>query len=121
MDVWNLPGGGVESGELPTEAVIRETEEETGLAVAIERLSGVYGKHDKDEVVFAFVCRVVGGRLRVTDEADESAYFRIADLPLNTIPKHVERIHDAVKHTPPVFRRQDAPSTRVFLEELAYD
>jgi 8-oxo-dGTP pyrophosphatase MutT (NUDIX family) len=31
MDLWNLPGGGVESGELPTEAVIREVKEETGL------------------------------------------------------------------------------------------
>jgi 8-oxo-dGTP pyrophosphatase MutT (NUDIX family) len=26
-DMWNLPGGGVESGELPTEAVVRETKE----------------------------------------------------------------------------------------------
>ncbi len=43
MDAWNLPGGGVESGEMPTEAVIRETLEETGLHVAIERLVGVYG------------------------------------------------------------------------------
>jgi 8-oxo-dGTP pyrophosphatase MutT (NUDIX family) len=30
LDLWNLPGGGVQSGELPTEAVIRETQEETG-------------------------------------------------------------------------------------------
>lgn len=30
FDVWNLPGGGVENGELPTEAVIREVREETG-------------------------------------------------------------------------------------------
>jgi 8-oxo-dGTP diphosphatase len=36
MDVWNLPGGGVESGELPTETVVRETREETGLEVAVE-------------------------------------------------------------------------------------
>lgn len=44
LDVWNLPGGGVESGELSTEAVIRETKEETGLDVVVERLVGVYGK-----------------------------------------------------------------------------
>lgn len=36
MDAWNLPGGGAESGELPTEAAIRETKEETGLDVVIE-------------------------------------------------------------------------------------
>lgn len=31
LDIWNLPGGHVEKGELPTEAAIRETREETGL------------------------------------------------------------------------------------------
>jgi 8-oxo-dGTP diphosphatase len=48
IDLWNLPGEGVESGELPTEAVLRETREETGLEVAVERLVGVYGKVDKE-------------------------------------------------------------------------
>jgi 8-oxo-dGTP pyrophosphatase MutT (NUDIX family) len=27
MDAWNLPGGGIDSGELPTEAIVRETRE----------------------------------------------------------------------------------------------
>jgi len=35
MDMWNLPDGGVESAEIPTEAVIREAKEETGLDVVI--------------------------------------------------------------------------------------
>ncbi|MGC9333521.1 MAG: NUDIX hydrolase [Anaerolineae bacterium] len=68
IDAWNLPGGGVESGELPTEAVIREVREETGLEAAIERLAGVYGKTDRDELVFSFICRITGERLTVTDE-----------------------------------------------------
>ena len=33
----NLPGGGIEPGELPEEAVIRETKEETGIDVANPR------------------------------------------------------------------------------------
>ena len=36
MDLWNLPGGVVERGELPTETAVRETKEETGLDVVIE-------------------------------------------------------------------------------------
>ena len=121
LDVWNLPGGGVESGELPTEAVIRETKEETGLESVVEQLTGVYGKNEKDEFVFVFVCRVVGGQLCVIDEADESRYFEIEDIPQNTIPKHVERIRDAVGDSvQPVFRRQEAPSAREFLRQLEW-
>jgi len=63
IDAWNLPGGGVETRELPNEAVIREVKEETGLDVVILRLVGVYGKVDKDEIIFAFICRDVGGQL----------------------------------------------------------
>jgi 8-oxo-dGTP diphosphatase len=111
MDAWNLPGGGVESRELPSEAVIREVKEETGLDAVIERLVGVYGKADKDELVFAFVCRVTGGQLVLTDEADQHRFFAVEQIPPNTLPKQVERIRDALRITDqPVFRRQMAPS-----------
>ena len=114
VDMWNLPGGGMESRELPTEAVIREVMEETGLEVAVERLVGVYSKVDKDDLVFAFVCKVSGGELRLSDEADEHRYFDVNALPPNTLQKQVERIFDAVKDLPaPVFRRQGTPSRAV--------
>jgi ADP-ribose pyrophosphatase YjhB (NUDIX family) len=118
MDMWNLPGGGVEAKEMPNEAVIREVKEETGLDVTLERLVGVYGKVEKDELVFAFVCRVTGGQLILTDEADQHNYFAVDEIPTNTSPKQVERIHDAIKqNTQPVFRRQIAPSTQSVIEE----
>jgi ADP-ribose pyrophosphatase YjhB (NUDIX family) len=119
IDAWNLPGGGVESGELPTEAAVRETKEETGLDVIVERLVGVYGKRDKDEFVFAFTCRVVGGQLIATGEADESRFFAIEDIPPNTSPKQVERIRDAAEgHSQPIFRVQAGLSTREWLRQL---
>jgi 8-oxo-dGTP diphosphatase len=118
IDVWNLPGGGVESGELPTEAVTREVMEETGLEVEIERLVGVYGKIGKDEYVFSFICRITGGSLYVTDEADEYRYFEFDKLPPNAAPKHVERILDTVDaQEQPLFRRQSAPSTQEMLKQ----
>ncbi len=61
FDLWNLPGGGLEANESPWEGAIREVREETGLAVVIERLVGVYSKPEADEVVFSFLCRAVDG------------------------------------------------------------
>ena len=120
MDAWNLPGGGVERGELPTEAVIREVKEETGLEVAIERLLGVYGKADKpDSLVFSFLCRVTGGKLVLTDESDDTRYFTIENIPANTSPRQVERIREALTRPPqPVFRRLTGPSTQEMLNQL---
>ncbi|MBO1806456.1 NUDIX hydrolase [Leucobacter ruminantium] len=38
---WTLPGGGLESGEDPREAVVREVLEETGLEARVGKLLGV--------------------------------------------------------------------------------
>lgn len=121
-DLWNFPGGGLESRELPDEAVIREVKEETGLEVVVERLASICGKLERDELVFTFVCRVVGGRLTLTDEADQHAFFTVDNLPANTVPRQVERLKDAL--TPaaqPVIYRPAAPSLQVFLEPREND
>lgn len=120
LDIWNLPGGGMELGELPTETAIRETHEETGLNVKIERLVGVYSKPKNNDLVFVFTAQVLDGRLTLNEEADQLCYFALDELPLNTIPKHVERIQDAAANQPqPIFRQQTSPSTREFLNQLA--
>lgn len=94
FDLWNLPGGGVEAGESPWDALVREIEEETGLEAAPVHLSGVYSKPDSHEIVFSFFCRVTGGAIRLTDEADRIEYFPLDRIPKNTVPKQVERIED---------------------------
>jgi ADP-ribose pyrophosphatase YjhB (NUDIX family) len=112
QDIWNLPGGGVESGELPNEAVIRETLEETGLKIKILELVGIYGKSNKDEFIFVFLGKITGGKIKKTDEADETRYFKLKNIPKNTIPKHVGRIRDAAKkRSKPIFRWQHNAST----------
>ena len=118
VDAWNLPGGGVESGELPDQAAIRETKEEVGLEVEVERLVGVYGKPEKDEFIFAFHCRVVGGALVATDESDENRYFALDALPPNMSQKAAARIRDAAaRHSQPIIRFQMEPSLRVEIQD----
>lgn len=120
LDIWNLPGGGVENGEFPDEAAIRETREETGLKVRIKELVGIYGKPHRDELAFVFVGKVVGGKLKVTAESDKNRYFKIKKIPINTIPKHVERIRDAEKNQDKaLFRWQHSLSAREWLDHIS--
>ncbi len=95
-DLWNLPGGTMENGESPWDGLKREVKEETGLEVEISKLAGVYSKPDKNEVVFSFICKKIGGEIRLNDEADKIEFFEIDKLPPNTSPKQAERIKDAI-------------------------
>ncbi len=107
IDWWNLPGGGMEAGETVDEAVRREVYEETCLEVAVERLVGVYSKPQKQEVVLTFLCHIIAGVPTPTDETRECRYFPAQHLPTNTLPKHRQRIEDALlNHQTPILRAQ---------------
>lgn len=111
-DLWNLPGGGLEKGESPWQGTIREVHEETGLIVEIERLSGVYYKPKEDEIVFSFVCRIIGGEITLSDEADQINYFDINNFTQNVPPKQKERVEDALlRKEKPILKIQKGPSS----------
>lgn len=111
-DLWNLPGGGLEKGESPWQGVVREVKEETGLDVEVERLSGIYYKPKKDEIVFSFVCKIIGGEITLTNEADQINYFDVNNFPQNVSPKQKERAQDSLLgQEKPILKIQTGPSS----------
>lgn len=116
-DLWNLPGGGLEKGEAPWEGVIREVEEETGLEVEVEKMTGVYAKPDQDEVSFTFLCKITGGKMTLTSESNKIEYLKFIELPENLSPKQVERIKDALVQNEILMKTQRGPSSKKLLEK----
>jgi 8-oxo-dGTP diphosphatase len=95
---WNLPGGGMESGEAVDDALHREIMEEVGITVTIEYLVGVYSKPQKNEVVLTFWCHPRSGSPTTSDEVSEVGWYSLKELPTPLLPKHRQRIIDALAH-----------------------
>jgi 8-oxo-dGTP diphosphatase len=74
---WALPGGFVGVGETVEQAALREAAEETGLAVELAHLVGVYSDPERDprghNVSVAFLARVLSGELSAATDAVEAS------------------------------------------------
>lgn len=99
FEVWCLPSGGVELGEVVGSAAIRETKEETGLDVKLTGLVGIYSRigviPDIHAVHFSAV--PIGGEFKTQPgETLDVRYFPVDDLPREMIFGHKRRIMDSL-------------------------
>ena len=91
-----LPGGRHELGETMTQTAVRETEEETGVRIAVTGLIGIYSNpahviaftdgEVRQEFSICFRARTIGGDPRPSDETSEAVWIerdRIVDLDVH--------------------------------------
>jgi 8-oxo-dGTP pyrophosphatase MutT (NUDIX family) len=96
---WGLPGGWLHPNESPEQGVVREVEEETGLAVEVVRLGTVAWwpaappDRPHGHVGLAYLCRMLGGDLRPSHESLELAWHDPADPGIAWHLDHGEKVH----------------------------
>lgn len=85
-NAWEFPGGKVEPGEAPTEALIREIDEELGVRIAVGDIYAI-GHHVypiKEVILLVYEAQIVSGEPQCLGVA-EVRWMRpaeVAELPL---------------------------------------
>lgn len=106
VPVWVLPGGGIDQGEKPSEAAIRESLEETGLHVVIIRQIAEYTPLNRlSQLTYVYECRAIDGVPSTGEETRAVAYFPLNKLPHNFFFLHLEWLEDALKNNSEVIHR----------------
>lgn len=94
---WEPPGGVLELSETVEDGVRREVYEETGIRVAVERLTGVYKNLSRGVVALVFRCRPVGGNEQLSDESTAVAWLTPDEVANRMSEVYAVRLLDALR------------------------
>lgn len=107
--LWTLPGGWIDVNESPSEAIVRETKEETGFDVAATKLLALWDKLKHDHppqwphiYKCFFHCNIIAGQPKDNHEILNQDFFEVTHLPpLSThrvTEKQILRLFDLVNN-----------------------
>ncbi len=115
--LWALPGGGVEKDETLEQAAIRETFEETGYHIEIEKLVAEYHRPQLNDIRTVFLGQVVGGKpIERGPETVQVGWFVPGELPRVLAPSAGEIIEDALNaDTEPISKEVRYPAWKIIL------
>lgn len=103
-EYWDIPGGMVEDGELPQDAVVRETKEEVNLDVKVGKILHEDSNYDqgKDTIFtrLVYLCEVQNNDVSdiVLQEDEHSEYRLISSLDEMTGEKIVDYLPDVFEN-----------------------
>ncbi len=78
---WGIPGGFIEAGEQPHEAIARELCEEVGLEVSDIQIIGSRGFSHQKQIEILFKCRSAGNANPRSGEIRKAQWFSPSELP----------------------------------------
>jgi 8-oxo-dGTP diphosphatase len=124
--LWDLPGGGINPGEEPDHAAVRECREETGYIIELDGAIGkylhqsVYGRGD--QLTHAFRGHIVGGKpKRFGLEITELRWCDVTNLPRGLEALHRQIIDDARANTAEIVeRRIDFPRWKLYPARVVF-
>jgi 8-oxo-dGTP diphosphatase len=91
---WEIPGGQVEEGESLTDAVIRETIEESGIEIEVLKFCGVFQNIEASICNTLFIGKPIGGELTTSPESLEVGFFPLQEalkmVTWNTFRQRIE-------------------------------
>lgn len=108
---WTLPGGWVDVGEPPSQAIEREVFEETGYQTRVQKLVAVYDRnhprHGHPPFIhhvykLFFQCKLLGGTPTPSHETGESMFFARDEIPelslTRVVASQVDRMFEHYHH-----------------------
>lgn len=107
IPVWVLPGGGIEPGETPEQAAVREALEETGCEVQIVRKVAYYEPENRlTKPTHFFECSILSGSLQEGSETRKIGFFPVMSLPKKLVHFYRYWIEDALLFSPEVLKKK---------------
>ena len=117
---WAFPGGFMDMNEPPEVAVVRELEEETGLAVKNVVQIGAFGAVNRDprqrtiSLAYLSILNEEMPQVKGADDADEACWFSLHDVPLRLAFDHKEILAQAKVFADMYFRTAAPGSEEAF-------